>query len=116
MRAPFARSGLIVPAAAALLAAGCGGAAPARDGVDVNRLEQELATVIKIQERADGYDYARGVGARCDATAVPLHFACQVYAILEDKRVNSWQELVDCDPPHNATRFRCFSASGFALQ
>jgi hypothetical protein len=78
-------------------------------------LEQELATVIRLEKIGEGTELDVTVSC-ADAQGDGLHFSCRVNAASPGHPLNAWTDSVTCRAPGDGVAQRCVSASGYALQ
>jgi hypothetical protein len=98
----------------ACLLVGCG-AYSGGGAVDIPGLEQELATVIRLEKLGQGTEFDIAVSCS-NPQADGLHYSCRVDQASHGTVVNSWIDPVTCRAPGDGVAQRCVSASGYALQ
>jgi hypothetical protein len=96
------------------LLVGCG-ASSGGGRIDVPALEQELATVIRLEKLGQGTEFDIAVSCS-NPPADGLQFSCRVDQATHGQVVNSWTDVVTCRAPGDAVAQRCVSESGYALQ
>jgi hypothetical protein len=101
---------LALLAVAVLVLAGCGGSS-----IDLDRMNLELATVLRLEKQAEGTDYELQVGCRPRGDST-VAFTCVVYALQDHVLRNTWFEQVTCRTPQPIGEYRCVTASGYVLE
>jgi hypothetical protein len=113
----FARSRAAAIAIAVLVTGGATACAPSgSDGIDVARMNEELARVMFQVKHAEGFDYDQ-IDVVCRSTGGDaVEFTCHVDAANPGKPVNAWNETVTCQPASDVATPRCATDSGYSLQ
>jgi hypothetical protein len=83
-------------------------------GIDVGRLEHELAQVMRLAQIGHGFEF--DVKAACTKSGDDLHFSCYVTGRSGGTLVTTWTVGVACRPAREVTGPRCLSDNGYALQ